>query len=250
MSDCNEAFRFEFVQPEFDILQTTDDGNIILIKYDYDFSYVNFRKKWLFSSRFNNCHFFMCNMTNCIFSNCTFNECKFNFCILTPIRFVDCKFNNCSFDGVHTSNESEFIDCDFSGSIFSENTSTMFGLSLYRPINFPEHCFKLACPKEGSFIAYKKAHGYLITLYIPAYAKRSSAFTNKCRCDIAEVVDIVNIKNDYIHVKEIQSQHDSNFIYRVVEMVSVDNFDNNRFHECSTGIHFFMTKQEAIDYQF
>ena len=41
------------------------------------------------------------------------------------------------------------------------------------------------------------------------------------------------------------SSRDSNFLYIVGEIVKVDNFDTNRWNECSTGIHFFLTKREA-----
>lgn len=41
---------------------------------------------------------------------------------------------------------------------------------------------------------------------------------------------------------------DGGFTYRVGETVVPDSFDEDRWNECSNGIHFFITKQEAIDY--
>ena len=41
---------------------------------------------------------------------------------------------------------------------------------------------------------------------------------------------------------------DENFIYRIGETVEVKNFDCDRSHECAPGIHFFITRQEAVDY--
>lgn len=107
--------------------------------------------------------------------------------------------------------------------------------------------YNLACPETGSFIGYKKASGCLIELLILEDAKRSSATTAKCRCDKAKVLDIRDIKTGD-KVKEIRSSYDSNFIYKVGEIVSVDNFDNNRWNECTTGIHFFINKENAINY--
>ena len=49
-------------------------------------------------------------------------------------------------------------------------------------------------------------------------------------------------------VTEVRSNRDSDFIYKVGEMVSVDNFDEDRWNECSTGIHFFINFQEAVEY--
>lgn len=107
--------------------------------------------------------------------------------------------------------------------------------------------YNLACPETGSFIGYKKAGGCLIELLILEDAKRSSATTAKCRCNKAKVLDIENIRTGK-KVKEIRSDYDINFIYKVGEIVRVDNFDNNRWNECGTGIHFFINKENAINY--
>ena len=107
--------------------------------------------------------------------------------------------------------------------------------------------YSLACPEKGSFIAYKKANGCIIKLLILEDSKRSSATTVKCRCDKAKVLDIENIKTG-LKVMEVRSNYDSKFIYRVGEIVSVDNFDDDRWNECSTGIHFFMNRENAMNY--
>ena len=108
--------------------------------------------------------------------------------------------------------------------------------------------YNLACPEEGSFIGYKKASGCLIELLILEDAKRSSATTSKCRCNKAKVLDIENIETGK-KVNEINSNYDINFIYKVGEIASVDNFDNNRWNECTTVIHFFINKEDAINYR-
>ena len=107
--------------------------------------------------------------------------------------------------------------------------------------------YNLACPKKGSFIGYKKANGCIVKLLIPEDAKRSSATTTKCRCSKAKVLDIENIETGE-KVEEIRSNYDNNFIYRVGKIVYVDNFDDDRWNECATGINFFMKKDNAIKY--
>ena len=107
--------------------------------------------------------------------------------------------------------------------------------------------YHLACPEEGSFIGYKKANRYLIKLLIPENAKRSSATTLKCRCSEARVLDIEDIKTG-LKVQAMKSSYDPNFIYRVGEIVTVDNFDEDRWNECAPGIHFFMNKDNALNY--
>lgn len=107
--------------------------------------------------------------------------------------------------------------------------------------------YHLACPGEGSFIGYKNANKHLIKLLILEDSKRSSATTLKCRCDKAKVLSITNIKTGK-EVNEITSNYDKNFIYEVGKIVEVKDFDEDRWSECSTGIHFFMNKENAINY--
>ena len=107
--------------------------------------------------------------------------------------------------------------------------------------------YNLACPEKGSFIGYKKASGCLIELLILEDAKRSSATTLKCRCDKAKVLEIRDIKTNNL-INYVCSDYDVNFIYRGGETIHVDDFDNDRWNECSTGIHFFINKENAINY--
>ena len=107
----------------------------------------------------------------------------------------------------------------------------------------------LACPEKDSFIGYKKCRDDLIVeLEIPEDALRSSATTRKCRCSKAKVLSITNLDGSEANAEYTLSKNDSEFLYKVGEVVSVDNFDTNRWNECSTGIHFFMTREEAVDY--
>ena len=107
--------------------------------------------------------------------------------------------------------------------------------------------YHLACPEEGSFIGYKKANEHLIKLLILEDSKRSSSTTLKCRCDKAKVLSITNIKTGK-EISKIASDYDKNFIYKVGKIVEVKDFDDNRWNECSTGIHFFINKENAINY--
>jgi hypothetical protein len=86
-----------------------------------------------------------------------------------------------------------------------------------------------------------------VKLEIPSDARRSSAAGRKCRCDKATVLTIESLDGSVFY-DVAYSAHDHNFIYKTSETVSVDDFDENRFNECSTGIHFFINRQEAVDY--
>ena len=107
--------------------------------------------------------------------------------------------------------------------------------------------FALQCPEKGSFIGYKKARGKIVELLITEDAKRSSSTTRKCRCSKAKVLSITNVENTEEYDKVI-SGYDNNFIYKVGEIIEVEDFDEDRWNECSTGIHFFVTRYEAVNY--
>ena len=109
----------------------------------------------------------------------------------------------------------------------------------------------ITCPEEGSFIGFKKARvdniDVIVKLLITETAKRCSATTRKCRCSEAEVLSIESLDGTKQY-HEATSSFDKSFIYKVGETVKVDNFDENRWKECSTGIHFFITREEAVRY--
>ena len=109
----------------------------------------------------------------------------------------------------------------------------------------------IACPETGSFIGYKKAIcKKIVKLQICEDAKRSSATTKKCRCSKALVLAIENMDGFDSRLQEIESRYDPCFIYRVGEIAEVPDFDNDRWNECAPGIHFFMDRQDAVDYEF
>ena len=106
----------------------------------------------------------------------------------------------------------------------------------------------LSCPSEGAFVAWKKVRGkYLVKLQIPEDARRSSATTRKCRCDKALVLEITSLDGNK-HYDEVTNNNYKETVYKVGEFVYPDSFDENRWNECSNGIHFFINKEEAINY--
>ena len=110
--------------------------------------------------------------------------------------------------------------------------------------------YPITCPETGSFIGYKKAvSGKIVKLQICEDAKRSSATTKKCRCSKALVLAIENIDESDSGLQGIASIYDPSFIYRVGEIAEVFDFDDNRWDECAPGIHFFMDRQDAVEYE-
>ena len=106
----------------------------------------------------------------------------------------------------------------------------------------------MVCPEEDEFIGWKKASNKIIKLKIPKDALRSSATSRKCRCNKAKVLEIYNFDGTVAEEREVRSDYDNDFIYTVGKTIKVKDFDTDRWNECSTGIHFFINRQEAINY--
>ena len=123
--------------------------------------------------------------------------------------------------------------------------------------------FALCCPEEGSFIAFKKTlccYGLsvryaIVKLEIPSDALRSSATSRKCRASKATVLGFYNLDKTEITKDEIieyditfHSTYDRHFTYELGKTYIIDDFETNRWKECASGIHFFMTFDEAKNY--
>ena len=108
--------------------------------------------------------------------------------------------------------------------------------------------FQLRCPEKGAFIGYKKClYDRIVTLYIPEDAKRSSATLPTCRCSKAKVLRISNF-SDTERYQEAWSLVDENFVYKLGEWVEIFNFNEDRWMDSTTGIHFWMSRKEAMNY--
>lgn len=108
--------------------------------------------------------------------------------------------------------------------------------------------FRLHCPEKGAFLAYKKCvNDRLVQLLVPADAKRTSATLPSCRCNKAKVLTIKSF--DYKEsFDEAWSLVDENFAYRKGQWVEVEDFNENRWQDSTTGIHFWLTREEAKGY--
>ena len=122
----------------------------------------------------------------------------------------------------------DLTHADLSGVVYNERTAF----------------FALQCPEEGAFIGWKKCRdGVIVKLLIPEDAKRSSATSRKCRASKAVVLEVIGAETAI-------SEYDFNCVYEKGKTLVVDCFDDNRWNECSSGIHFFLTRKEAENYKF
>ena len=95
-------------------------------------------------------------------------------------------------------------------------------------------------PEEGSFIAYKKVNTGVIKLLIPEDAKRTSNLVGrKCRASHVKVLE--GSGKSMTHIEH-------QLEYKEGEIVYADKYDDDIRIECTSGIHFFMTRREAEEY--
>ena len=112
-------------------------------------------------------------------------------------------------------------------------------------------------PDEGDIIGWKKAWTdnempltpVIVKLLIPSDALRSNATGRKCRASTARVLDLQDKQGNSLPPDTTAySSYDADFTYKKGETIHVENFDTNRWNECAPGIHFFITRIEAVEY--
>ena len=108
--------------------------------------------------------------------------------------------------------------------------------------------FRMHCPETGPILGYKKCvNDRVVQLLIPADAKRTSATRPSCRCSKAKVLSIKNF-DETEEFEEAWSLVDENFVYRKGRWVEVKDFNEDRWMDSTTGIHFWMNRNEALGY--
>ena len=109
-------------------------------------------------------------------------------------------------------------------------------------------------PDDGDIIGWKKTYAdnktpIIVKLLIPADAQRSNGTGRKCRASTARVLDLQDMQGNSLPPDTTAySSYDPDFTYQKGETVSVADFDTNRWNECASGIHFFITRIEAAEY--
>jgi hypothetical protein len=97
-------------------------------------------------------------------------------------------------------------------------------------------------PESGQFTGWKKCkNGVIVKVLIGKNARRSNASTRKCRAEYVKVLEVFGAEFGI-------SSHDNKTEYRTGKIVRCDKWDENRWKECSGGIHFFLTRIEAENY--
>ena len=210
----------------------------------------------------------------CFFVGCVFEACNFKETFI-GVDFKNCMFLATCFIDVRFMNESRFMNCSFRYAHFEKmEFPTLCHNNMYFRDCKIKDCTNVPLeisqqtrivPSEGSFIGWKKVADYrgsprLAKLLVPESAERSNGFGRKirvskaqvlgyyeipCRLEslIAEPIEIENPKKYY-------SMYNYSFQYPEVGgfVEPEKEFNPNRFRECASGIHLFLTSAEAINY--
>ena len=72
----------------------------------------------------------------------------------------------------------------------------------------------------------------IVKLLIPSDAQRLNATGRKCRASTARVLDLQDRQGNSLPP----------------DTTAYSSFDTNRWNECAPGIHFFITRIEAVEY--
>lgn len=208
---------------EFD--NGTDLSNLDLHRIDFtdalgekiNFSNSNLSESIFTGSRFEYVNFDSVNLQKAVLKNC-------------DMRYAN--FHNADCRGTHF--ECTIMECsNHEGIIIDDNTKN----------------YKMHCPETGPFLGYKKCfNDLLVTLLIPADARRVCSTTRPCRCDKAKVINITSMdfKEHYTEAWSLCASGD--FKYTLGEYVFPDSFNPDRWMESTHGIHFWMTPEEAMAY--
>lgn len=209
-----------------------------------------------------------CDLSNLVLNNVNLSHADLSFCNLQNIKLTNVDLQR-----------STLLYSDLSNGIldnvnlsYAVLANTICSMATFERVNFYYsncHYASMAdskfidvkgvndqCPKEGSFIGWKKCFDRnnktfcVVKLEIPADAKRCSGTTNKCRCSKAKVLEIQNLDGTIADTTVVCSSfYNSNIVhYKINEIIYPNWFDDYFWNECSNGIHFFMNRDEAINY--
>ena len=208
-----------------------------------------------------------------VFIDCTFLDIELPG--IVNVKFIGCEFQSCKLQEccsativeslVHNSlikvSALSAIDSTFSECTIKSKHQTITACTF---VACEGQDVPSLCPSDGEFIGWKKAQGFygdrwefhyagpvILKLRIPADAQRVNSGGKKCRASCAIVEDIQDMDGNSLENMKAYSYYDDTFIYLKGRTVHPDRgFDDVRWHECSSGIHFFTERKYAVEYQY
>lgn len=197
----------------------------------WDLSNIDFSFSAFHRVKFDGANLEDSSVSNVLFDDCTLRNTNFKYANLKSAVLRGADMMNCNIKGANLYG-AVLEGAKLDGVISDENTKW----------------FHMDCPEEGAFLGYKKCfNDRLVQLLIPSDAKRSSATLPTCRCNKAKVLTIKSFDYKESYMKAY-SLADENFSYQVGQWLEVKDFNQDRWRDSTTGIHFWMTREEAKNY--
>lgn len=215
-----------------------------------------FKKCFFKDINFFDMNIFDVSFYQCYFINCYFYKAKINNSCIIFTTFQDCwieknNLNDCYFScGAilqTTIEETSLNDCKFFNVVLQPAAVDKVEVLQTKFISCPGYSSTVP---GGKITAYKKLQDEIIVkLTIPETARRVGRAGEKCRADKAIVENFYNCDETEIPVTYGFSCWDESFKYEKGKVVIPSGFNENRWGTCGQGIHFFLTFEEARNFE-
>ena len=194
------------------------------------------------------------NLRRASFYNCNLNKANFDGSMMDHVAFYDCDTRECI-----------LTNCKLRGASFRGNDMDgidLRGANIYAAVledaqnqdkvitNEETRWYEMSCPTEGPFVAWKCCTELrVVMMLVPADAKRCMATMETGRVSKVKVLSIKSIDETKSY-DWAQSTVDPDFYYEVGKWLEPANgFQEDRWKDSSEGIHFFLSRQQCVDYQ-
>lgn len=110
----------------------------------------------------------------------------------------------------------------------------------------------MQCPEEGSFVGWKaavsedKSMYVILKVLIPDDALRTSGTGRQCMASKITVLDIQDIEGNSLQEKSALNLYDFKYEYKKGETAAAKYYSGNRWDNSEKGIHFWITREEAL----
>lgn len=110
----------------------------------------------------------------------------------------------------------------------------------------------MQCPEEGSFVGWKAAVSrdkgmyVILKVLIPEDALRTSGTDRECWASKITVLDIQDIEGNSLQENSALNLYDFKYEYRKGETAAAKYYSGNRWDNSEKGIHFWITREEAL----
>lgn len=199
-----------------------------------DLRMANFSRTNCEGARFEGAKLQGCNFQGANMHRATLKNADLRFSVLSRAFFAFVALDGCDLQGADMTG-ADLAGVDWTGAKIGIDLESRYFMS------------KFNVTPEGDIIGWKRLReGKLAKLLIPAEARRSNGFTRRCRAEFATVLGIVDADGTP-HDKGV-SKRDANLVYQQGMPVRADGWDEEWKNECSHGINFFITREEAEMY--